>query len=186
MNKAIFLDRDGTIIKDKGYINSPKDVIFYDFTFNSLRKLQQDYKLFIVTNQQGIAKGLIDHEELGEIHNYILSRFEEERIRIEKIYYCPHSAEDNCECRKPKTRFVEEAAGEYNIDLKNSYVIGDHLSDALLGYNAGAKGIYVLTGHGPKHLKLIPPEIKHRIIVAKSLKFAVTIILNSKPINKMK
>ncbi|MHC1736797.1 MAG: D-glycero-alpha-D-manno-heptose-1,7-bisphosphate 7-phosphatase [Ignavibacteriaceae bacterium] len=180
MNKAIFLDRDGTIIKDKGYINSLKDVVFYDFTFSSLRRLQKYYKLFIVTNQQGIAKGLITYEQLNEIHNYILSKFNAESITIQKIYFCPHSQEDNCECRKPKTKFIREAAEEYNIDLKNSYVIGDHLSDALLGHNSGAKGIYLLTGHGLKHRGSIPPHIESEIIVTKSLKFAVDIILNTK------
>ena len=179
MNKAVFLDRDGTIIQDKGYINSIMDVVFYDFTFSSLRKLQKFYKLFIVTNQQGIAKGLITHEQLDDIHNFILSKFNAENIEIQKIYYCPHSLEDNCECRKPGTKFIREASKEYNLDLKKSYVIGDHLSDALLGHNSGAKGIYLLTGHGLKHRGAIPPHIESEIIITKSLKFAVNIILNT-------
>lgn len=179
MDKAVFLDRDGTIIKDMGYINSVKDIVFYDFTIASLQRLQKYYKLFIVTNQQGIAKGLISHEQLDVIHNFILTKLNAKNIAIQKIYYCPHSQEDNCDCRKPKTKFIIEAAEEFNIDLKTSFVIGDHLSDALLGRNAGAKGIYLLTGHGLKHRNSIPCEIESEIIITKSLKFAVNIILNS-------
>ncbi len=177
MNAAVFLDRDGTIIKDKGYINSVSDVEFYDFTFSSLRTLASYFKLFIVTNQAGIAQGLISFEQLEAIHNFILDKLRNEGIKIEKIYTCPHSAEDKCGCRKPEIKSVIDATKEFNIDLQRSYVIGDHLSDALLGVNSGARGIYVLTGHGMKHRKHITAETERRIIITKSLKFALEKII---------
>jgi len=179
MNKAIFLDRDGTIIKDKGYINKINNVSFYNYTFESLRKLQKHYKLFLVTNQQGVSKGIISLSELESIHNYILETLLKEDISIKKIYFCPHNADDNCVCRKPNTLFAELAKKEFSIDLSSSFVIGDHLSDSQFAINSGAKAIYLLTGHGRKHRNRIPVEMLPNIIIKQNLKFAADFILKN-------
>lgn len=153
MNKAIFLDRDGTLIKDRGHINDVKDIVFYDSTFDCLRELQKEYLLFIITNQPGVAKGTIERSNLEMIHAYILQKMSDNGIEIKAIYCCTHSKEERCQCRKPNTFFIDIARKEYSIDIKNSFVIGDHPSDAELAIKSHANGIFLLTGHGRKHFK---------------------------------
>lgn len=179
MKPAIFLDRDGTIIKDKGHIGSINQVEFYHFTFESLRQLQKNYLLFIITNQPGISQGILKKEEVENIHNFIEIILKEEKIKIQKIYYCPHQKNEDCRCRKPKTYFIKKAKKEFSIDLINSYVIGDHLSDVELAINSKAKGIYLLTGHGRKHLKDIPQSTREKIKVCRNLKYASELIIKT-------
>jgi D-glycero-D-manno-heptose 1,7-bisphosphate phosphatase len=175
MKPAIFLDRDGTIIKDNGYINNIKSIEFYPYTFDCLRKLQEKFLLFIVTNQSGISKGLVTLKELEIIHEYILKKLKENGIKIEEIYSCPHLKEENCICRKPSPHFIKKAKEKYSIDVENSYVIGDHPSDMEFAINAKAKGILVLTGHGKKHYKELPKYRKIKICL--NLKSATNTIL---------
>ncbi len=174
MYKAIFLDRDGTIIRDKGYIRKIKDVDFYPLTFQALLKAQEFFKLFIISNQQGVSLGKISLNELNEVNNYILDILAKKGIKIEKVYYCPHSKKEGCQCRKPKTYFLELASKEFSIDLTQSYVIGDHPSDIKLALNANCKSIYVLTGHGRRHLS----EITGEVIKKTNLKKAIEFIIN--------
>ncbi|MEW6468658.1 MAG: HAD family hydrolase [Bacteroidota bacterium] len=169
MKKAIFLDRDGTIIKDRGYIDRSEKVLFYDFTFECLRQLQKSFLLFIVTNQSGISKGLIRKKGVDEVHSYILQRMRCNGVRIADIYCCPHRNEDNCACKKPKTYFIDKAVRSYGVDVSASYVIGDHPSDAELAVNANANGIYVLTGHGRRHYGELGPGLKSRIRICRNL-----------------
>lgn len=170
---AVFLDRDGTIIEDKGFIRSPAEVSFLPGIFSGLRKIQKTFLLFIVTNQPGIALGHIKLEEAQEVNRFILSELESQGIKIHQVFTCPHRREDNCQCRKPKPYFLLQAAKEFNVDLVGSYVIGDHPSDMELARASGTRGIYVLTGHGPKHL----PELASPFPVVSNLEEAVTLIL---------
>jgi len=156
MKQAIFLDRDGTLIEDRGHIKSPKDVVFYKNTFEALSKLQNSYELFIITNQSGIAKGLINVSDVEAVNAHIIGILKEQGIRITNTYVCPHKREDACQCIKPKRYFLEKAAAMYNIDLRNSFSIGDHPCDFYLAENAGGRGIYLLTGHGSKHKGELP------------------------------
>jgi D-glycero-D-manno-heptose 1,7-bisphosphate phosphatase len=176
MKPAIFLDRDGTIIKDNGYIAKMTDIEFYPYTFSCLRQLQKEFLLFIVTNQSGISKGLISHGDVIKIHSHILQKMKANGIVIKEIYYCPHKNEDNCSCKKPQTFFIDEAKAKYSIDILNSYVIGDHPSDVELSINSKAKGVYVLTGHGKKHYAELS-NIKHKIKIHQNLEFAAKSIL---------
>jgi len=171
--KAIFLDRDGTVIEDRGHLGNPDDAVFYHFTFKALKMLQKDFMLFIVSNQSGIAKKLITKEEVEKVNRRVLDILEEHGIKITEAYYCPHNREDNCECIKPKPYFLEKAVGKYGIDLSKSFVIGDHPHDVEFAENAGAHGIYVLTGHGEKHTG----ELKPQWPVAKNLLEAAELIL---------
>lgn len=178
MKPAIFLDRDGTIIRDKGNIRNVLQIEFYPYTFECLRQLQKKYVLFIITNQPGISKGAIQEEELITVHSFIQTKLKDAGIDIKAIYSCPHQKSDNCMCRKPKTYFLEKAQKEFSIDLKKSFVIGDHPSDVELALNTESKGIYVLSGHGRKHYKELSAIHKSKILIKKNLKFATKAILS--------
>jgi len=173
MKPALFLDRDGTLIKDNGYIKDIRFVEFYDFTFESLRTLQKRFQLFIVTNQAGVGKGLITLQEMERVNEFVLDQLQKNGIEILKLYVCPHQKEDLCHCRKPKPFFIDLACQEFEIDLSQSYVIGDHPSDIELGINRGIKGIYVLTGHGRKHYHEMTQLPSSTFSVLKSLRYYV-------------
>lgn len=179
MNRAVFFDRDGTIIKDRGHINDIKDIVFYKYTFDCLKELQKNFLLFIITNQPGVAKGLINVDSLNTIHSNIHHKMSDNGIDIKEIYCCPHRKEDNCLCRKPKTLFIDYAKDKFSIDLKNSYIIGDHPSDIELAIRIKANGIYLLTGHGQKHFCELDFHQKQKIRICSSLKTATQTILKS-------
>lgn len=152
MNKAIFLDRDGTINRDdKGFTHKVEDFKFHDGVIEGLKQLK-DYKLFVITNQPGISKGIYTEEDLRKFNDHMLGELSKEGIHIEEIYHCPHTREEGCDCIKPNTKFIEQAKSKHNIDISRSWVIGDHGSDVQMGKNSGCKAIYLLTGHGQKHL----------------------------------
>ncbi len=152
MNKAVFIDRDGVINKDlHGYVVDPKDFEFLPGSIEALKKLQKiDYKLIIVTNQSGIGKGLYTKDDLIAVHNYMLSLLKREGIKLDAIYYCPHSPEENCNCRKPATGMLERAVKDFNIDPTSSFMIGDKTSDIKAGKDMKCYTFLVLTGHGGK------------------------------------
>ncbi len=146
--KAVFLDRDGVINEDNEYVGKVEDFIFVKGIFRALKKLQErGYKLFIITNQSGIGRGYYTEEDYKEITEYMLNEFEKNNITIEKVYFCKHTPEDNCNCRKPKPGMILQASKEFNIDLKNSWVIGDKLSDVEAGENVGCKTILINSGY---------------------------------------
>ncbi len=151
-NAAIFLDRDGTIIEDRGHLRDPSDVVLFPGTFLALRKLQDYFLLFIVTNQAGIAEGKISLDDANRVNSGIVAALAEGGVEVTDVYVCPHRRSDNCHCIKPKPYFVKKAAKDYRIDLQRSFVVGDHPHDIQLARNVRARGVYVLTGHGRKHL----------------------------------
>jgi len=148
---AIFLDRDGTIIEDRDYINNTSDVVFFPYTFKALELLQKHFLLFVITNQSGISKGLICESDVQEVNKYITETLKIKGITIFDTFYCPHINEDNCICKKPKPYFLYKAVQLYNVDLTKSFIIGDHPSDVECGITAGVTPIYLLSGHGNKH-----------------------------------
>ena len=152
MRKAVFLDRDGTIIEDNGYLANPSQVVFFEDTFDALRQLQTEYMLFIITNQQGIKEGVLTAEEVDCVNQYVVDSLKNADINITAVYVCPHTKADNCMCRKPNPYFLHKAKKDYHLNLEHSFVLGDHPSDIQLAINAKANGIYVLTGHGKEHL----------------------------------
>ncbi|MBU0614627.1 MAG: HAD family hydrolase [Nanoarchaeota archaeon] len=175
MNKAVFLDRDGTINIDEGYTYKTEDLEFYDDVFESLKKLSH-FKLFIVTNQSGIGRGYYSYEDFKRFNDKLVLALSENGINIEKTYCCPHSPEENCDCRKPNIRYLKEAEKEFDIDLKRSWVIGDHPHDVTLGKNAGARSIYLLTGHGQKHREDLSAKPE---LIANSLSEAAEFIIQN-------
>jgi histidinol-phosphate phosphatase family protein len=168
---AIFLDRDGTIIEDKGYLSDPADLILYPSSIRALKELQKYFLLFIITNQSGISTGNQTHMEVVRINKYLINILKDENVIIYDVFYCPHTKEDNCNCRKPQPYFVLKAAMEYNLDLDNSFILGDHPTDVLCGINAGITPVYLLSGHGEKHIGEVPYGVKvcENILAASSL-----------------
>ena len=157
MRKSIFIDRDGILVEDLGYVHKIEDFKLIPNAIEGL-KLLKNYKLFIITNQSGIARGIYKVEDFLKFNNHLIKELKRHNIKIEKTYYCPHKPEDNCNCRKPKTKFLEDAEKEFDIDLKKSFVIGDRKSDFEMGKNAGCKTIHVLTGFGIKAKNDVKPD----------------------------
>ncbi len=151
MNKAIFLDRDGTINEDVGDFCSIEKLVFIPGAIEALKILQETFQLFIITNQSGVNKNIFSEEELIRFNRYFDRFLKNEGITIKEVYYCPHTKEQHCLCRKPSPYFIRQAEKDYGIDLKSSYVIGDHPTDIEMAQAVGAGAIYVLTGHGRKH-----------------------------------
>lgn len=155
---AVFLDRDGTLIEDRGYLSRPEEVAFFPETFLALRKLQRRFLLFIVTNQGGIGEGLISDDAVAGVNQHIVSELAAAGVRIAEVYVCPHRRNEGCRCIKPYPHFLLQAAERHAVDLTSSFTIGDHPYDIELARRAGARaGIYVLTGHGLKHRDELPP-----------------------------
>lgn len=164
MNNAVFLDRDGTINEDLGYICSMDQFQLIPKTIEALQALQKHYQLFIITNQSGVTKGEFTEKELILFNSKIEDFLKEKEVSIQKTYYCPHLRSDNCHCIKPLPFFMQQASRDYNINLEYSFVVGDHPHDVEMGLNLGSKSIYVLTGHGEKHrdnLDVKPDFIAH-------------------------
>ncbi|MFX0152730.1 MAG: D-glycero-alpha-D-manno-heptose-1,7-bisphosphate 7-phosphatase, partial [Candidatus Hodarchaeota archaeon] len=150
--KAVILDRDGTLIEDKNYAYRIEDFELFPGVIDGLKLLQNNFLFFIVTNQSGIGRGYYTTEDFHNFNDHLIKTLKRENIEILKTYFCPHLKEDNCNCRKPKTLFIEKICSDFNIDLNKSFVVGDHPSDIEFGLNAGCKTIFLTTGHGYKHL----------------------------------
>ena len=135
--KALFLDRDGIINVDHGYVCKIEDFKFVEGIFD-LVKLFTDagYMIFVVTNQSGIGRGYYPEEDFTTLTEWMMKKFVDENIKIEKVYYCPHSPEEKCHCRKPEIGMIEQALAQYSIDLEHSWMIGDKQSDIALAQNA--------------------------------------------------
>ncbi len=147
MQKAIFLDRDGVINSDIGhyYIYKIEDFVINDGIITSLKKFQEaGYKLFIISNQGGVAKGIYSCEDVDKVHTYLEYRLEEHGVFLEEIYYCPHhESAANCSCRKPSPFMINMAIEKYGIDVKKSYLIGDSKRDIEAAEAAKVKGIKI-------------------------------------------
>jgi histidinol-phosphate phosphatase family protein len=153
IRKAVILDRDGTLIEDKNFAYKVEDFELLAGVIEGLKLLQQDFLFFIVTNQSGIGRGFYSENDFFKFNNHLIKVLEENKIRIEKTFYCPHIKEKNCECRKPKIKYINDIVDGWNIDIEKSWMIGDHPSDILFGINGGCKTVYMITGHGEKHLQ---------------------------------
>lgn len=154
MNKAVILDRDGTVLKDCHYLSDPDQIQLYKGVIPALKKLKKNgWKVIIGTNQSGIGRGYFTLDTLKKIHDRLEGIFEKNGLKIDEIFYCPHRPDENCHCRKPRIGMLETAAKKYNLDLKKSVVVGDKECDILWGQSADSKTILVLTGYGKKTVK---------------------------------
>lgn len=176
MNRAVFLDRDGVIIQEPPhYAHTPDQMRLIPRTEEAIRLLNEnDFKVIVVTNQTGIAKGYYTEKDVISFNQLMKEELELYNAKIDAILYCCHNPGDNCDCRKPKPGMLKKAEKEFDIDLQKSFLIGDKNSDILAGRNVGCKTCLVLTGHGTEELKKY--DIKYDFI-AKNLYGAVKYIL---------
>jgi len=162
--KAVFLDKDGTLIEDKNYLNSFDDLVMLPDVKENLYRLKEGgFKLIGITNQSGIARGIVDETFVRESNSFL-----ERELGIDDFYYCPHHPDENCACRKPEPLLILRARLKHSVNLKKSFVIGDKESDVQLAANAGAQGVLITTQ---------PPESTCASYIAKDLKDAVDWIL---------
>lgn len=177
-NAAVFLDRDGTINEDTGYIDSPERLSIIDGVSSAIKRLNsKGFKVIIITNQSGIARGYFSKDAADAVNTRLIEVLEKQGAHLDGIYYCPHHPDDNCECRKPKTGMLEKAKEDMHIDFKQSYVIGDKVSDVEIARNIGGKGILVLTGSGKGEKEKL---IHKPSYIANNLQDAVEWIIKNK------
>ncbi len=146
LNKAAFFDRDGVLNLEIGdYIKQFDDFKLLPFIFKNLQKLHQEgYLLFVITNQGGIAKKFYTHETLKNMHDFLQAECKKYGFEFTEIYYCPHHPEtSNCLCRKPGSLMVEKAVAKYQVDINNSFFIGDKERDIVCANEAGIKGYLI-------------------------------------------
>jgi D-glycero-D-manno-heptose 1,7-bisphosphate phosphatase len=153
---AVFLDRDGTLSEEVGYVNHLSRFKLFPWTAEAIKKLNQaGIKAILATNQAGVARGYFTEDLIGEVHNKLVEELAKTEAYLDAIYYCPHHPSAgqppyraNCECRKPKPGLLYKAADEHNIDLSRSFMVGDKYTDVELGQRIGIKGVMVMTGYG--------------------------------------
>ena len=168
-NKAVFLDRDGTIIEDTGYISSLQGVHFIPGSIEAIRQLNEaGYKVIVITNQSGIARNFFSEDMLQAIDKFIHKQVLIGGGHIDAFYYCPHHPEHGvypyrreCDCRKPEPGLIKRGAREHHVDLNRSFMIGDHSCDIEAGQRAGLRTIFVTTGHGKKEQTKIKKQPDH-------------------------
>ena len=154
MNKAIFIDKDGTLIGDVPFNVDPAQIHFEPYAFESLLALQQKgFFLVVVTNQPGVGAGYFNLEDLKIVENKITTELKNRHVSLNGFYYCPHLPEDNCDCRKPKPGMLLKASRELDIDLSQSWMIGDILNDIEAGRSCGCKTILIDNGNETEWFK---------------------------------
>jgi D-glycero-D-manno-heptose 1,7-bisphosphate phosphatase len=179
LRAAVFLDRDGTICEEAGYLNHLSRFRMFPFVAAALRRLNESgYPVIVVSNQSGVARGYFPESLVQQVNQAMIQQLSEAGARVDAVYYCPHASSENCSCRKPKTGMLELAAREHSIDLQRSFVVGDRHGDIQLAHNVHACGILVRTGYGEGELAWhvakwpVPPDF-----VASDLAQAVDWIL---------
>ncbi len=189
MKAPVFLDRDGTINQDVGYIHDSDQFELIPGSAEAIRALNaQGFPVVVISNQAGIAKGIIKEDRMPELHEAFLHMLDKEGAKIDGFYYCPHHPEGTvanyrcvCSCRKPEPGLLQKASHELHLDLPRSYVVGDKISDIQLAHNVGAVAIMVLTGHGLNEQNSYPEGIAPPHFTCKNLLEAVQWIIKQHP-----
>lgn len=172
---AVFLDRDGVLTKEKGYICRTEDFEIFPYAFECVRRIKEKgYYAIVITNQGGIAKGLFTERDLQNMHLYL-----KKMTGIDAIYYCPHHPEGKvpeyrkvCHCRKPEIGMFEQACRDYAIDMGRSFMVGDRASDIIAGQRAGLKTILLESGYGTERLE----EEVHPDYILEDLQMALDVL----------
>jgi D-glycero-D-manno-heptose 1,7-bisphosphate phosphatase len=182
--RAIFLDRDGTLIVEKHYLHKPEDVVFFASAVRSLKQAQDaGFCLIMVTNQSGVGRGYFTLCDVDKVHCFIGSELAKEGVALEKVYVAPEAPDAPSRGRKPSPRFLFDARDELGIDLAKSFMIGDKLIDLECGWNAGIHtSILVRTGYGAELEKKEPHNLQRAVIVD-DLSQAVRWILEQAPVS---
>ncbi len=161
--RAVFLDRDGTLIEERDYLYRPEQVNLLPGAARAARLLREaGFYLVLVTNQSAVAKGLLTEKQLAVIHNRLQHLLEREKTKLDAVYYCPHHPQSgsvsyrmSCACRKPAPGMLLRAAEEHDLCLCNSFLVGDKLTDIVAGRRAGCRTILIKTGYGEQELRKI-------------------------------
>jgi D-glycero-D-manno-heptose 1,7-bisphosphate phosphatase len=179
MNRAVFLDRDGTMIAERNYLCRPEDVVIFPATRVGLMRLNAaGFKLFIVSNQSGVGRGYFTLADVDKVNQHLCGELARDGIRFEKIYIAPEAPDQPSRGRKPSPQFLFDARDEFDLNLAESFMIGDKLIDLECGWNAAAKkSILVRTGYGVE-LERESPEKISRAVIADDLIGAADWILN--------
>ena len=150
---AVFLDRDGTINDDPGYLNSPEDLTILPRAAAGLKLLNEaGYPLFVVTNQSGIGRGYFTHKDLTAVNRKLVEELAGEGVSFTEIVWCPHHPEEHCSCRKPSPGMIFDLTRRHGLDLSRSYFIGDKISDILAGKRAGCGTVLIASPEKKKRL----------------------------------
>ena len=154
--RAVLLDRDGTLIEEAGYLDRLERLILYPYTIDAVRVLNRaGFAVVVITNQAGIARGLVEESFVGEAHRYMAARLEAGGARVDAFYYCPHYPNGSvqpyahaCDCRKPQAGLLRRAQEDLDLDLTRSFMVGDRWHDVQAGQAVGACGVLLRSGMG--------------------------------------
>lgn len=183
---AVFLDRDGTINVEVGYLSRPEDFRLIDGSAGAIRRLNEaGFLVVVVSNQSGVARGYFGEDAVAKVNETMTRELEKLGARLDAIYYCPHFSDGvveqyrrECDCRKPRPGMVRQAQKDFDLDMRRSYVVGDHRGDILLAKNVGVRSILVVTGHGAEELEKLRGEGVQPDWVVNNLAEAVDRILS--------
>jgi D-glycero-D-manno-heptose 1,7-bisphosphate phosphatase len=149
LRRAVFLDRDGTICEEMGYVNHVERLRVFPYAAEAIRQLNRaQIPVIVITNQSGIARGIFTESVMQQVHKKMISELAAGGAWVDEIYFCPHKTEDACECRKPNPGMLERAAREHGLDLAASWVVSDRYADLEMAHVVGAQSILVMTGYG--------------------------------------
>jgi len=181
--RALFLDRDGTINFDSGYIKDPASVVILDGVIEGIRKLRNKYgfKVIVISNQAGISRGLITIEDVELVNEKIKNLLAEKNAIIDAVYYCPYHPDfdppEKTICRKPSPFMIVQAAKDYQINLSESYMIGDRWGDVICGLDAGVKSILLKSDFLEKEISTLHSRSKNPNFIAANFKDACEYII---------
>ena len=180
LHKSIFLDRDGVINHDPigDYIKTWKEFQFLPGVISGLQELtQKDFEIIIVSNQAGVGDGIYSKRALNDITRKMLASFRRSGIRIRGVYYCMHGKNAGCQCRKPEVGLFQKASRNLNYQKRNTFFIGDKISDILAGKRFGLKTVFILTGHGKKDLIKLRSGRINPDLIARNFQEAINAVL---------
>jgi D-glycero-D-manno-heptose 1,7-bisphosphate phosphatase len=181
LRPAVFLDRDGTICEEVGYLNHLSRMVIYPWAAGAIRRLNEaGLPVIVVTNQSGVSRGMFPESLVIEVHRQMAQELGAARARLDAFYYCTHRREDQCDCRKPLPGLLDRAAAEHGLDLARSYVVGDRYLDVALAHATGGRGIMLMSGYGRGEYEYHRHEWSQQPdYVAENLQAAVDIILKA-------
>jgi D-glycero-D-manno-heptose 1,7-bisphosphate phosphatase len=185
--RAVFIDRDGTISEEVGYVNHPSRFRLFPYSSEAIRMLNDnDWLAIVITNQAGVARGYFSEDVIQKVHDQLVRDLQQQSATVDGIYYCAHHPSVgeppyrvDCDCRKPKTGLIQQAARDFEIDLAASWMVGDRYSDVELARNAGLRSAFVLSGYGRGEWEYQSRNWEHRPdLVCENLREAVKSIVN--------
>ncbi|HEX8458407.1 MAG TPA: HAD family hydrolase [Pyrinomonadaceae bacterium] len=186
--RAVFIDRDGTISEEVGYVNHPTRYRVFPYAAEAVRRLNEaGWLAVLVTNQAGVARGYFTEDVIGAVHALLAEELARGGARLDAVYYCPHHPtvgeppyRFDCDCRKPRPGLIRRAADDLSIDVSRSWMVGDRYSDTELARNAGARAALVLSGYGRGEWEYQRAAWRHKPdLVAENLLEAVRTITSS-------